>query len=145
MAGLSVKESSMLISRASKAWKYLHGTINVYKPAGMRTPVLMDAIKINLCKGEKNIVLLFGIRSNIKLIKIYFMESVDLNSMELDEPKPLLEIRSTDNKNYSVQLVQNLAQDILATGRRYTEDMLKIAPAHYLGVHTSGVMGMRII
>lgn len=60
--------------------------------------------------------------------------------MELDEPRPLVQIESADNKNYSIQLVPNLGQDILATGRRYTEDMLKMSAADMLGVNTSGVL-----
>lgn len=65
---------------------------------------------------------------------------LDLNSMELDEPKPLVQINSDDNKNYSIQLVPNLAQDLLATGPRYTTDLLKMIPAEPLGFHTSGVL-----
>lgn len=61
--------------------------------------------------------------------------------MQLDEPKPLLQIDSLDNKNYSVQLVPNYGQDILATGPRYTQDMFKIFAADHLGFHTSGVLG----
>lgn len=61
--------------------------------------------------------------------------------MELDEPKPLVQIESNDNKNYSIQLVPNIAQDILATGPRYTTDMLRVLPTNALGLHTSGVMG----
>lgn len=52
MSELVVKNASLLISRASSAWKYLHGTINVYKPAGMRTTVLINAIKTNICNGK---------------------------------------------------------------------------------------------
>lgn len=68
------------------------------------------------------------------------LHETDLNSMKLEEPKPLVQIDSTDNKNYSVQLVPNVGQDILATGPRYTQDMLKITAADHLGVHTSGVL-----
>lgn len=60
--------------------------------------------------------------------------------MELDEPKPLVQIESNDNKNYSIKLVPNIAQDILATGPRYTTEMLNFYPANALGLHTSGVM-----
>lgn len=60
--------------------------------------------------------------------------------MELDPPKPLVQINSNDNKNYSIQLVPNMAQDVLATGPRYTKELLKILPAHPLGFHTSGVL-----
>lgn len=62
--------------------------------------------------------------------------------MQLDEPKPLVQIESDGNRKYSVQLVPNYGQDILATGPRYTNDMLKISPADHLGLHTSGVLGM---
>lgn len=60
--------------------------------------------------------------------------------MELDTPQPLVQINSTDNKNYSIQLVPNIARDILATGPLYTRDLLKIKSADHLGVHTSGVL-----
>lgn len=60
--------------------------------------------------------------------------------MELDQPKPLVQIDRVDNKKYSVQLVPNLGQDVLATGPRYTSDMLKISAADHLGEHTSGVL-----
>ncbi|XP_031625756.1 mitochondrial mRNA pseudouridine synthase Trub2 isoform X2 [Contarinia nasturtii] len=113
MSKLILKEK--FISQASEAWRFLHGTINVYKPAGMLTSVLINAVKINICKG--------------------------LNSLELSEPKPLVQITSADNKNYSIQLVPNLGQDILATGPRYTEKMLRISPADHLGANTS-VLGI---
>lgn len=62
--------------------------------------------------------------------------------MRLDEPKPLVQIGSADSKDYSIKLVPNYGRDILATGRLYTEDLLKITPADHLGVHTSGVLSM---
>lgn len=52
MANQLVTKKSLMLSRASAAWKFLNGTINVYKPAGMLTRTLINAIKINLCKGE---------------------------------------------------------------------------------------------
>lgn len=61
--------------------------------------------------------------------------------MEQEVTKPLVQIESTDNKNYSINLVPNLSRDILATGPLYTDDMLKMLPADALGYHTSGVMG----
>lgn len=60
--------------------------------------------------------------------------------MQLDEPKPLVQISSENNKDYEIQLVPNMGQDILATGPRYTEDMLRIAAADHLGYHASGVL-----
>lgn len=54
MAELVVKKSSMLISRASRAWKFLHGTINVYKPAEMETATVIKALKTNICAGKRN-------------------------------------------------------------------------------------------
>lgn len=68
------------------------------------------------------------------------LQLTDLNELEPDEPKPLVQIQSDDNKNYDIQLVPNLAQHRFATGPRYTEDYLKINPAAYLGYHTSGVL-----
>lgn len=50
-----VKQSTKLsrvISKASTAWRFLHGTINVYKPAEMSVPVMINAIKTNICKGK---------------------------------------------------------------------------------------------
>lgn len=60
--------------------------------------------------------------------------------MELEEPKPLVEINSNDNKSFEIQLVPNMGQNLLATGPRYTEDMLKIVAADQLGYHASGVL-----
>lgn len=60
--------------------------------------------------------------------------------MELDKPKPLLQIENNENKGYSVQLVPNYGQDIFATGPRYTVDQIKIMAANLLGFHTSGVL-----
>lgn len=60
--------------------------------------------------------------------------------MELEEPKPLVQIESDDNKNYSIDLVPNLSRDILATGPLYTNDRLRMSVADMHGVHTSGVM-----
>lgn len=63
MAGLVAKKSAMLISRASRAWKFLHGTINIYKPADMKTTTVINAIKKNICKGE---------RIALNILNIYF-------------------------------------------------------------------------
>lgn len=68
-------------------------------------------------------------------------DSTDLNELEQDEPKPLVEIHSDDNKNYDIQLVPNLGQHRFATGPRYREEFIKIAPAENLGYRTSGVLG----
>lgn len=54
MAELVVKKSSMLISRASRAWKFLHGTINVYKPSEMETATVIKALKTNICAGKRD-------------------------------------------------------------------------------------------
>lgn len=47
------KTGSLLVWKASKAWKFLNGTINVYKPAEMTTRTVIDAIKINICRGKQ--------------------------------------------------------------------------------------------
>lgn len=60
--------------------------------------------------------------------------------MELDEPKPLVQINSNENKGYDIQLVPNLGQHILATGPRYTPEQIKLYPAITPGYYTSGVM-----
>lgn len=60
--------------------------------------------------------------------------------MELDEPQPMVQIDSEDNKNFQIKLVPNLAQHTLVTGPRYTHDTLKIMAADQLGNNTSGVM-----
>lgn len=46
------KQSSLLIARAAKAWTFLHGTINVYKPAGIATRTVINSIKTNICRGK---------------------------------------------------------------------------------------------
>lgn len=46
-------KKSINISRASTAWRYLNGVINVYKPAGFDTRTVVNALKTNLCKGKK--------------------------------------------------------------------------------------------
>lgn len=51
MSGLVAKKASILTNRASTAWKFLHGMINVYKPAGMETSYVIKAIKQNICRG----------------------------------------------------------------------------------------------
>lgn len=53
MSELIAKTGSMLVWKASKAWKFLNGTINVYKPAEMATSTVIGAIKTNLCKGKQ--------------------------------------------------------------------------------------------
>lgn len=55
MGELVARKSSLLVSRAAAAWKYLHGTINIYKPAEMETTQVITAIKLNLCRGERNL------------------------------------------------------------------------------------------
>lgn len=52
MAEIVAQKSTLLISRASTAWKYMHGLINVYKPANMETHYVINAIKTNICKGK---------------------------------------------------------------------------------------------
>lgn len=64
--------------------------------------------------------------------------------MELDEPHPLVQIGDEDNTNYEIKLVPNLAQHTLATGPRYTLDMIKLFAADQLGEKTSGVMSKSI-
>lgn len=46
------KSSEIIISSASKAWKYVHGLVNVYKPAGVKTVHVINSIKTNICKGN---------------------------------------------------------------------------------------------
>lgn len=53
MSELVAKTGSLLVWKASKAWKFLNGTINVYKPAEMTTRTVIDAIKINICRGKQ--------------------------------------------------------------------------------------------
>lgn len=40
------------ISEAPKAWNYLNGVINVYKPAGVSVNQVRSTIKANLCRGN---------------------------------------------------------------------------------------------
>lgn len=61
--------------------------------------------------------------------------------MQLEDPKPLVQIDRDDNDKYSINLVPNLSRHILATGPLYTRDLIKISAADMHGVHTSGVMG----
>lgn len=53
MSELVAKTGSLLVWKASKAWKFLNGTINVYKPAEMTTGTVIRAIKTNICKGKQ--------------------------------------------------------------------------------------------
>lgn len=54
MGEIVAQKTSLLISRASTAWKFMHGLMNVYKPAGMETSYVIKAIKTNICKGTIN-------------------------------------------------------------------------------------------
>lgn len=54
MGEIVAQKTSLLISRASSAWKFMHGLMNVYKPAGMETSYVIKAIKTNICKGTIN-------------------------------------------------------------------------------------------
>lgn len=60
--------------------------------------------------------------------------------MEMEEPNKIVQIESADNKSFEVKLVENLAQHVLAVGPMYTEESLRILPAHNLGFNTSGVL-----
>lgn len=137
MSEFVAKTGSLLVWKASKAWKFLNGTINVYKPAEMATTTVIRAIKTNLCRGKQTIN---GFEMVCIVIIFNLIFFTDLNELEPDEPKPLVQIHSEDNKNYDIQLVPNLGQHRFATGPRYTEDLLKIIPAVHLGYHTSGVL-----
>lgn len=53
MSELVAKTGSLLVWKASKAWKFLNGTINVYKPAEMATSAVIRAIKTNICRGKQ--------------------------------------------------------------------------------------------
>lgn len=46
------KSSELVLTSASKAWRYLHGLINIYKPAGVKTVQVISSVKTNLIKGE---------------------------------------------------------------------------------------------
>lgn len=141
MSELVAKTGSLLVWKASKAWKFLNGTINVYKPAEMATRTVIGSIKTNICRGKRT-ANIFAIEELTVEIMIMYnsFHSTDLNELEPDEPKPLVQIQSDDNKNYDIQLVPNLGQHRFATGPRYTENFLKILPATNLGYHTSGVL-----
>lgn len=52
----------------------------------------------------------------------------------------MVRIASEDNKTFSVDLVPNLAQDVLSTGPRFPTDIFTIFPADTLGFNTSGVL-----
>lgn len=54
MADLMIRNPSILLKRASRAWRFLNGTINVYKPAEMETRTVIKAIKTNICAGKFN-------------------------------------------------------------------------------------------
>lgn len=140
MSELVLKNASMLVWKASKAWRFLNGTINIYKPAEMATNTVIKAIKTNICRGQTTVIILWSVKKTILIVWNSCIFS-DLNELELDEPKPLVQIHRDGDKGYDIQLVPNLGQDRFATGPRYTEDMLKILPAQYLGYHTSGVLG----
>lgn len=60
MSEVVAKTGSLLVWKASKAWKFLNGIINVYKPADMAQSTVVRAIKTNICKG-KQIVCIFAI------------------------------------------------------------------------------------
>lgn len=86
----------------------------------------------------------FNYHNNATILIINFF-FVDLNEMTLNEPKPIVQIDSNNNGRYSIQLVPNLGQHILATGPRYNVDQLKIIAAHHLGYFTSGVLGRPLV
>lgn len=140
MSELVARNGSLLVWKASQAWKFLNGTINVYKPAEMTTGRVINAIKTNLVKGKQVCFFTHKDQVNRYYVQITF-NSIDLNELEPDEPKPLVQIQSVDNESYDIQLVPNLGQSRLATGPRYTEKFLRIHPAEQLGYHTSGVLG----
>lgn len=52
MSSLMIGKQSMLVSSAKEAYKYLHGTINVYKPAGISVKSVIRTLKLNLSESK---------------------------------------------------------------------------------------------
>lgn len=73
------------------------------------------------------------------MIQIYFNIS-DLNSMNQRPPTPYVQIGSGENNEYSVSVVENIADHVLVAGPAYEPDQIKLVPVNPLGWHTSGVM-----
>lgn len=126
----------VLIKSAYRAYKYLNGLMSVYKPPQMSLNSLIAAIKVNISKGRQ---VIYSVHqgSNNKVDNCL----TDLNELDQNDAQPMVRIASEDNKTFSVDLIPNLAQDILSTGPRFPADMPRIYSADTLGFNTSGVLG----
>lgn len=60
--------------------------------------------------------------------------------MEIDEPAQHVRIESTDNKNFEVKLVPNIARHVLVMGPEYMPESLRIISAHKMSINMSGVL-----
>lgn len=54
---------------------------------------------------------------------------------------PLVQLNNGENNEYSIDIVENIADHVLVTGPDYQPKQIKLIPANYLGKYTSGVMG----
>lgn len=60
--------------------------------------------------------------------------------MEIEEPTKHVRIESTDNKNFEVKLVPNLARHVLVMGPEYTPESIRITSAQLMSTNMSGVL-----
>lgn len=60
--------------------------------------------------------------------------------MEVPEPTQHVRIESTDNKNFEVKLVPNLARHPLVMGPEYTPESVRITSTHMMSANMSGVL-----
>lgn len=64
--------------------------------------------------------------------------------MEIETPESIVQIESSDNKNFEINVIPNIAQHILSVGPSYTTDSFKFKAANVLSANMSGVLGMFI-
>ncbi|CAO1410188.1 unnamed protein product [Diamesa serratosioi] len=107
------------ISEAPKAWNYLNGVINVYKPAGVSVNQVRSTIRANLCR--------------------------DLNNLEVRPPLKRISISSDiTGSKYLVNQEDNIADSVLVVGERYQNSDVRCGCSSSLGKLTSGVLVLGI-
>lgn len=70
----------------------------------------------------------------------YIVFLLDLNQLEVREPRQRLCIEPGGSQNYVIRKVMDISDHVLAVGLRYQMSDFKSASAAPVGIHTSGVL-----
>jgi len=105
---------SVKVYDAPTIYRCLNGIIGIYKPAAKKINQVRNAILHNIC--------------------------IELNKLEVREPRRLLAINPGGVHEQILKNVADLSDDVLAVGPRYQIEDFKLRSVAHLGPNTSGVL-----